>query len=95
MFLKTIYGEVDSNAWNGIDITYQEVESLDAGRKTLASIIELDHDYSGEWLTSDLEKAREQVKSLAEDSPIKIRSVKAESTESYSVYEYTLVKSRD
>lgn len=95
MFIKTLYGEVVENAWNGVDTIFEEVESIEIARQKLAKIISLEHDFSGEWLASDVEKAASQAKAIQKDEgSIRIRSVKADESETYSVYEYSIVSEK-
>lgn len=96
MFIKTLYGEVENNAWYGQDVTFEEVSSVAEAQSRLLEHINLNHDYPEEWLTSDVERARTSVNSLQEDEgKVRIRSIQANEGETYSVYEYSIVAEKD
>lgn len=96
MFVKTVYGEVENNAWQGVEASFVEVSSLDEARTSLGQIISLDHDYPEEWLESDMTSAIEILKTIECDGQsFRIRDIGAENSETYSVYEYSIVSEND
>jgi hypothetical protein len=96
MFVKTVYGEVENNAWQGIKATLNEVASLDEARASLEQTISLDHDYPEEWLKSDVISANEIIKTIECDGEsFRVRSIGAKNSEPYSVYEYSIVSEAD
>lgn len=96
MFIKTVCGEVESNAWKGVDVNFAEVASLDEARAALMKIISLDHDYPEEWLARDVKRASESAATIQCDGEsFRIRSTDADDSETYSVYEYSIVSEND
>jgi hypothetical protein len=96
MFIKTVYGEVENNAWHGIEMHFSEFSSLEEARASLEQIIRLDHDYPEEWLKTDVISASEIIETIECDGQsFRIRDVGAENSETYSVYEYSIVSEND